>query len=140
MIIDVHEPVAATQHAAKHARRLALDTVDAARGVDLHGPAQAAKAAAKGTAKRAAKKAAKRASVVAGRKAKRQAKRSAGKLLRRVTVVALLAGAGVAVAVLVKRRMAEQAAPWPADAQPAPYRATDGDAVGEDGARAVTVD
>jgi hypothetical protein len=57
-----------------------------------------------------------------------------------VTVIALLAGAGVAVAVLVKRRMAEQAAPWPADVAPEPYRGTDGDAASEDGARAVTVD
>jgi hypothetical protein len=136
MIIDVHEPVAATQHAAKHARRLAIDTVEAARAVDLQGPAQAARAAAKGTAKRAAKKA----SAAAGRKAKRQAKRSAGKALRRVIVVALLGGAAVGVAVLVKRRMAEQAAPWPAERANEPFGAANGETASDDGARAVTVD
>ena len=116
MRIDVHEPVAAGQQVAKRARRRALETVEAARAVDLHVPAEAARSAAKRTAKRAAKQA----KVAADRATRRKPKRAPKRVLR-VVVVAVAAGAVVAVAVGVARRMRTPPSPSVAGVAPDPF-------------------
>jgi hypothetical protein len=116
MSIDLHDPVSAGQHAAKQARRRALETVEAARDIDLHGPAQAAKKVAKRTAKRAAREAA----AAAKRASRRKAKRASRRVVR-VIVVAVVAGAAVGVVVAVAQRRRDAASPSPADVGPDPF-------------------
>ncbi len=100
MSIDLHDPSVATRKAAKRARKRAVATVDAARAVDLHVPAEAAKT----VARRAARKAAKRATVAANHAARRPAKRT-GHRLTRVVLGLLAVGGLVGVAVVLSRRM-----------------------------------
>jgi hypothetical protein len=107
MRIDVQDSVAVGQQVAKRARKRALEGVEAARAVDLHGPAEAAKTVAKHTAKRAAKQA----TAAANRAARRKTKRASKRVLRAV-LVAFAAGAVVAVAVAVVRRRRSTTPPW----------------------------
>lgn len=116
MSIDLHDSVSAGHHAAKRARRLALDTVEAARDVDLHVPAEAAKKVAKRTAKRAAREATAAANRASHRKPKGGSRR-----IRRVVVVAVLAGAVVGIAVAVAQRKRGAPSPHPADVAPDPF-------------------
>ncbi len=114
MRIDVHEPVAAGRRAAKHARKQAVKTVDAARAVDLHVPAEAART----VAKRAAKRTAKQARVAADRAARRQTKHRSKHGLRLI-VAAVATGAAVALAVSLARRIRAESPLPPADSAPA---------------------
>jgi hypothetical protein len=104
MALDIHDQVIATQRVAKQARKRtrkrALKTLETARALDLHEPAEAAKAAAK----RAARRTGKRAAAASGRAAARTSSRTGRRMLRGV-VLAVAAGAAVAVAVAVARKI-----------------------------------
>lgn len=119
MRIDVHEPVAAGQQVAKRARKRAAEGVEAARSVDLHVPAEAAKAVAKRTAKRAAKQA----TAAANRAARRKTKRASKRVLRTV-VIAVVAGGVIAVAVSYARRRRETPTYPDADSALDPFQQT----------------
>ncbi len=96
MSIHLHDPSVATRKAAKRARKRAFATVDAARAVDLHVPAEAAKTVAR--------RAAKQATVAANHAARRPAKR-AGRRLTRVAFGLLAVGGLVGLGVVLSRRM-----------------------------------
>jgi hypothetical protein len=118
MSIDLHDPVSVGHEVADRARKRAGKTVEAARDVDLHAPAQAAKK----VAKRAAKEAGKRAARGAARAGRTKAKRGSRRALR-VVILAVVLGAGAGIAVSVIRRRAAQNAysPLPADSGPDPF-------------------
>ena len=125
MSIDLHDQVSAGRHAAKQARRRALETVEvaretveAARDVDLHGPAQAAKK----VAKRAAKRAAREAQAAAKRASRRKAKRASRRVVR-VIVFAVVAGAVVGAALAVAQRRRDASSPHLSDISPDPFGA-----------------
>jgi hypothetical protein len=111
MALDFQDQVSATRSAtrtaAKRARKQAHQTVDAARAVGLHEPAQVAKS----TATRAAKRAAKATARAAGRKSKRAASRRL-----RVIVIAVVAGGMLALALAAFRRARAVSSPSPTDA------------------------
>jgi hypothetical protein len=130
MMLDVHDPGLATRQAAEVAQRYAIRSVEAARGLDLNEPAQAARAVATRTARRAAR----RASVAAKRAAGRTVKRRARHVARRVALIAVGAGAVATVVLIVARR--SRITPWDPTVDAGPSRFTapsaDGDADASD--------
>jgi hypothetical protein len=114
MTLDLHDQVSATRTAthaaAKRARETAHNTADVVHAIDLHEPAQAAKA----VANRAAKKAAKQAAKATGRAAGRRSKRG-GRGLRMIAVAAI-AGGLMALAFVAVRRMRATSSATPTNA------------------------
>ena len=135
MSIDLHDSVTAGRKTARRARHRAAKTVEAARAVelpelhvpelrvpDLHGSAETAKTVAKHTARRAAKHASAAAHRAAKHK-KRTTKHRARHVVRRVTFIALAAGAVAVVVAVAARRWREAPSPFVDDAASDPFGA-----------------